>query len=87
MTNIVICPNLDGTFPPEANDDAYTIAPGSSATSNVLANDFAQYNGATATTSNVIITQVSTTKKVKGTTINKVQKGTKNVFTTLGITY
>ena len=61
MTNIVICPNLDGTFPPQANDDAYTIAAGSSATSNVLANDFAQYNGAAATTSNVIITQVSTT--------------------------
>ena len=61
MTNIVICPNIDGTFPPQANDDAYTIAAGSSATANVLANDFAQYNGAAATTSNVIITQVSTT--------------------------
>ena len=61
VTNIVICPNIDGTFPPQANDDAYTIAPGSSANSNVLANDFAQYNGATATTSNVTITQISTT--------------------------
>ena len=61
VTNIVICPNIDGTFPPQANDDAYTIAPGSSATANVLANDFAQYNGAAATTSNVTIAQVSTT--------------------------
>ena len=61
VTNIDLCPNIDGTFPPQANDDAYTIAAGSSATSNVLANDFAQYNGAAATTSNVIITQVSTT--------------------------
>lgn len=61
VTNIGLCPNIDGTFPPQANDDAYTIAPGSSATSNVLANDFAQYNGAAATTSNVTITQVSTT--------------------------
>ena len=68
VTNIVICPNLDGTFPPQANDDAYTIAAGSSATSNVLANDFAQYNGAAATTSNVIITQVSTT--YLGVTLN-----------------
>ena len=61
VTNIGLCPNIDGTFPPQANDDAYTIAPGSSANSNVLANDFAQYNGATATTSNVTITQISTT--------------------------
>ena len=68
VTNIVICPNIDGTFPPQANDDAYTIAPGSSATANVLANDFAQYNGAAATTSNVIITQVSTT--YLGVTLN-----------------
>ena len=68
VTNIVLCPNIDGTFPPQANDDAYTIAPGSSATANVLANDFAQYNGAAATTSNVIITQVSTT--YLGVTLN-----------------
>lgn len=61
VTNIGVCPNINGTFPPQANDDAYTIAPGSSATSNVLANDFAQYNGAAATTSNVTISQVSTT--------------------------
>ena len=68
VTNIGVCPNIDGTFPPQANDDAYTIAPGSSATSNVLANDLAQFNGAAATTSNVTITQVSTTNS--GVTLN-----------------
>ena len=61
VTNIGVCPNIDGTFPPQANDDAYTIAAGGSANSNVLANDFAQFNGAAATTSNVTITQISTT--------------------------
>ena len=68
VTNIGVCPNIDGTFPPQANDDAYTIAAGSSATANVLANDFAVFNGAAATTSNVTITQVSTTNS--GVTLN-----------------
>ena len=68
VTNIGVCPNIDGTFPPQANDDAYTIAAGGSATSNVLANDFVQYNGAAATTSNVTITQVSNT--IPGVTLN-----------------
>ncbi|MEZ7914002.1 beta strand repeat-containing protein, partial [Macellibacteroides fermentans] len=61
VTNIGVCPNIDGTFPPQANDDAFTIAAGSFSTTNVLANDFAVFNGAAATTSNVTITQVSTT--------------------------
>lgn len=68
VTNIGVCPNIDGTFPPQANDDAYTILPGSSATSNVLANDFEQFDGAAATTSNVTITQISTTNS--GVTLN-----------------
>ncbi len=68
VTNIGLCPNIDGTFPPQANDDTYTITPGSSASTNVLINDFAQYNGAAATTSNVTIAQVSTTNP--GVTIN-----------------
>ena len=61
VTNLGLCPNFDGTFPPQANDDTYTIAAGTSGSTNVLSNDFAQYNGAAATTSNVSITQVSTT--------------------------
>ena len=69
ITNIGICPNVNGTFPPQANDDNFTIAAGSFSTSNVLANDFAVFNdAAAATTSNVTITQDSTTNS--GVTLN-----------------
>ncbi|WP_124640734.1 beta strand repeat-containing protein [Amniculibacterium aquaticum] len=68
VTNIGVCPNIDGTFPPQANDDAFTIFAGSSSATNVLANDFEQFDGAAATTSNVTITQVSSTNS--GVTLN-----------------
>ena len=55
------CPEVDGKFPPVAVDDSYTILPGSSSTTTVLVNDLEQYNGAAATLTNVVITQVSTT--------------------------
>lgn len=61
ITNIGLCPNIDGAFPPQANDDDYSIFAGTSGSANILSNDFVQYNGAAATTSNVTITQVSTT--------------------------
>lgn len=58
VTNI--CMNTDGTFPPVANNDSFVINAGSSSATSVLANDLEQYNGAAATISNVILTQVST---------------------------
>ncbi|PZU79775.1 MAG: hypothetical protein DI529_17225 [Chryseobacterium sp.] len=60
VISINICPNADGTFPPVANDDTYSINAGSSSATSILANDLEQYNGAAATTSNVTITQIST---------------------------
>lgn len=59
VTNI--CLNTDGSFPPVANNDTFAINAGSSSTTSVLANDLEQYNGAAATTSNVILTQLTTT--------------------------
>ena len=61
VTSIGLCPNVDGSFPPVAVDDAYTINSGNSSATSILINDLEQYNGVAATTSNVIITQVSTT--------------------------
>ncbi|TXI88884.1 MAG: hypothetical protein E6Q36_04440 [Chryseobacterium sp.] len=61
ITNIGLCPNVNGTFSPQANDDSFTIISGNNSTTSVLANDFSIFNGASATTSNVTITQVSTT--------------------------
>ncbi|WP_379966210.1 hypothetical protein [Epilithonimonas sp. UC225_85] len=58
VTNI--CLNTDGSFPPVANNDTFAVNAGSSSATSVLANDLEQYNGAAATTSNVILTQVST---------------------------
>ncbi|WP_313098985.1 hypothetical protein [Epilithonimonas sp.] len=59
VTNI--CMNPDGSFPPVANNDTFGITAGSLSATSVLANDLEQYNGAVATTSNVILTQLSTT--------------------------
>lgn len=61
VVSIGLCPNTDGSFPPVANDDSYSLSPGSSSPTSILLNDWEQYNGVAATTSNVIITQVSTT--------------------------
>lgn len=57
VTNI--CMNTDGSFPPVANNDTFAITAGASSATSVLANDLEQYNGAAASTSNVILTQVS----------------------------
>jgi len=59
-TDIGLCANTDGSFPPVATNDTFAVNAGSSSASSVLANDFEQYNGAAATTSNVILTQIST---------------------------
>ena len=68
VTNIGICPNINGTFPPQANDDVFTIFAGKNSISNVLANDFSIFNGPAATLSNVTISQVSATNS--GVTVN-----------------
>jgi hypothetical protein len=60
VTVISICMNTDGSFPPVATNDTFALNAGSSSTASVLANDLEQYNGVAATTSNVILTQVST---------------------------
>ncbi|MCD9856066.1 hypothetical protein LUD75_15175 [Epilithonimonas sp. JDS] len=57
VTNI--CMNTDGSFPPVANNDTFAITAGASSATSVLANDLEQYNGVAASTSNVILTQVS----------------------------
>lgn len=57
----IICMNPDGSFPPVANNDTFAISAGFSSATSVLDNDLEQYNGAVATTSNVILTQLSTT--------------------------
>lgn len=68
VTNIGLCANVDGTLPPQANDDTYSITAGSSAATSVLSNDFAVFNGAAATTSNVTLNQVSSTNS--GVSVN-----------------
>jgi len=60
ITNIGLCTNTDGSFPPVANNDAYAVNAGSSSTISVLSNDLEQYNGVAATSSNVTLSQVST---------------------------
>ena len=89
VTNIGICMNADGTFPPVANDDTYSIYAGSSSTTSILSNDLEQYNGAAATTSNVIITQISTSNT--GVNVNTstglVQVGSGVVSGTYTISY
>ncbi|MEG0925272.1 hypothetical protein [Chryseobacterium sp.] len=60
VINPGFCPTIDGMLPPMAVDDSYTINAGSSSVGIVLDNDFETYNGASATTSNVIMSQVST---------------------------
>ncbi len=86
-TTIAVCPTLyNATFPPVAEDDYYTLPTGTSSTTSILNNDLEQYNGSAATTSNVIITQLSTTNS--GVNINT-STGLVNVGTgtAIGIYY
>jgi len=68
VTSIGVCPNIDGSFPPQANDDSYSIPIGSNSSASVLTNDFVVYSGSVATTSNVSVSQVSTSNP--GVSIN-----------------
>lgn len=61
VTNIGVCSNTDGSFPPVAVNDTYTISPSSGSGTSVLSNDLVSYSGANATMSTVSITQISTT--------------------------
>lgn len=59
ITNPGFCTTINGNLPPMAVDDTYTIPAGSFA-GIVLDNDFETYNGPQATTTNVVISQIST---------------------------
>jgi hypothetical protein len=89
VTSIGICANTDGSFPPIANNDNYTVDAGSSSTSSVLANDLEQYNGVAATLSNVILTQVSTSSPnvTLNTSTGLVQVGSGVVTGTYTVNY
>lgn len=89
VTNTNICLNTDGSFPPVANNDTYAITAGASSTTSVLANDLEQFNGAAATTSNVILTQVSTSNPnvTLNTTTGLVQVGSGVATGTYTINY
>jgi hypothetical protein len=54
------CPTINGELPPMAVDDSYTISAGNTSAGIVLDNDFETYNGAQATLTNVIMSQIST---------------------------
>lgn len=88
-TDIGLCANTDGSFPPVATNDTFAINAGSSSVTSVLANDFEQYNGAAATTSNVILTQISTSNSnvTLNTSTGLVQVGSGVVTGTYTITY
>lgn len=60
ITNPGFCTSINGNLPPMAVDDSYTINAGSSSSGIVLDNDFETYNGPSATTTNVIMSQIST---------------------------
>lgn len=61
VTSVGFCPTINAELPPMAVEDTYTIPAGSSSAGNVLDNDFETYNGAQATLTNVILSQISTT--------------------------
>ncbi|SDG60173.1 hypothetical protein [Epilithonimonas hungarica] len=88
-TNIGLCPNMDGSFPPIANSDNFAINAGASSVTSVLVNDLEQYNGVVATTSNVILTQVSTSNPnvTLNTSTGLVQVGSNVLTGNYTITY
>ncbi|MCS3528767.1 Ig-like domain-containing protein [Chryseobacterium sp. JUb7] len=64
------CPTINGELPPMAVDDSYTISSGSSSAGIVLDNDFETYDGAPATITNVIMSQLSTSNSNINLNIN-----------------
>lgn len=64
------CPMINGELPPMAVDDSYTISAGNTSTGIVLDNDFETYNGAQATLTNVMMSQVSTSNPTINLNIN-----------------